>query len=383
VIYMIEHEQYEDALKEAYEAHCKDPDDAEAADLYRRASFAWLLERGRRLTFEEADEEALELFLDALELEPGSRFAVEWIAKTNAKITTRWLNHALELESNDHLVEAREAYYQAIHYHPNNLRALEGAGRMTIRLNYRVGLGEKYYTDGVRAFSRYQLEEARSGFDRAEKYAHAPERTARRMGQVRELLATQRIAIAESLAGDDLYAAARNEYRLALVLDPDLEGAQAGFERMGTEAEAKRLLEEARMLTLRRRFRHAREALAAGRELTERQIEAFDGMRDSIKEETHKAAYEDALTLEDDYRYDDAIAAYGTLLKEAQFYQDVRARKETLEEYVRIAADLYERAAGPVSDDERLRYLQQIEIFWPEYLDIQTQLTALKRGTSE
>jgi hypothetical protein len=68
---------------------------------------------------------------------------------------------------------------------------------------------------------------------------------------------------------------------------------------------------------------------------------------------------------------------YGELLEKAQFYKDVIARKDTLEQYMRLAAELYEKAAAETAPEKKLEYLQQIRVFWPEYKDVQVQIGEL------
>ena len=50
----------------------------------------------------------------------------------------------------------------------------------------------------------------------------------------------------------------------------------------------------------------------------------------------------------------------------------------TLSEYLGDASELYAEAKAAGTDQERRDLLRQIEVFWPEYLDIQEQLAALR-----
>jgi hypothetical protein len=89
--------------------------------------------------------------------------------------------------------------------------------------------------------------------------------------------------------------------------------------------------------------------------------------------------YRDALALERDWRYEEAAVRYDELLAEAQFYKDAIARRDTLNEYVRRAAELYEKAGAAATPEEQLMFLRQIELFWPEYKDVPVRIRALEK----
>jgi hypothetical protein len=55
----------------------------------------------------------------------------------------------------------------------------------------------------------------------------------------------------------------------------------------------------------------------------------------------------------------------------------VLGRKVPLEQYVRLAAELYEKAQAATSKEEKIRLLEQIRLIWPEYKDTSEQLKAL------
>ena len=161
-------------------------------------------------------------------------------------------------------------------------------------------------------------------------------------------------------------------------MEPGYEAAEAGFEKMKLEAEASEKLDLARMFILRGRFNQAEKLLVEWEEKTELQKERFRGVRDGIQEARFEHMYEEAYVLERDFRYPEAVALYGRLLDIAQWYKDVRARKDTLEEYIRRAEDLYARVEAEPSEEEKLRLLEELEIFWPEYQDVQRRLRTLR-----
>ena len=86
---LVDHGRYDEAVrKAAAEAEAK-PGDAAAQTLYKDASVAFLLEKGRRLTFKDADVEALHAFHEARAIEPDSKEVRAWIDKTNTKLARR------------------------------------------------------------------------------------------------------------------------------------------------------------------------------------------------------------------------------------------------------------------------------------------------------
>jgi hypothetical protein len=89
--------------------------------------------------------------------------------------------------------------------------------------------------------------------------------------------------------------------------------------------------------------------------------------------------YRDALALERDWRLEEAVARYDELLAEAQFWKDAITRRNTLQEYVRRAPELYEKAAAAATKEEQLQILRQIELFWPEYRDVSTRIRDLAK----
>lgn len=375
---LIAQEEYDEAVRYTDRLVQRDPDDERAQELYRMASVAWRLDAARTLTFADRDEEAIELLLAAQRSAPESEVVQAWLDKTYRKLTTRWLDHALELHAEDNIEAAIEAYGKALEYSPGNLSALNGMAQAVIQVNYRKGLGEAYYKDGLRALSDYWLQQAGSRFSYAGKYAPEDDRVQKRREQVDVHLAEERVVIAGTLEDEELYGAARNEYKLALALDPENELAKEGFARTEIEAEASERLREARMAILREDYGRANALIEEGMALTRHQQELFEGALTDIEEARLGVMYDEAVSLEKDYQYPEAIAAYDRILDRAQYYRDVITRRSTLNEYVRRAGELHAEAERAQDDATRLDLLQQIEIFWPEYRDVSEQLERLR-----
>jgi tetratricopeptide (TPR) repeat protein len=376
----LKHMQYEQAVELAAREASARPNDAKAQDLHRRASVALLLERGRRLTLDDQDVEALRVFQQAQELAPASAEVASWIDKTRRKLSDRWLQVGLELHSGGEIEAAVAAYEQCLALAPADSVALAALNSAMKTVEYRGQQFQRYFQEGVVAMSDYWLERARSRFEYAAKYKPEEERTAMRSQQVRLMLARQRLRVAEGLEEAGLFGAARGEYRMALDLAPDDAEAQAALERCSREVEAQRLLEMADYEMLRRNYDRAGEYLTRGEELTQKQKERFEGARASIQESRHEDLYQIALALEKDQRYPEAVEKYQELLDIAQYYKDVFTRRDTLQAYVELAASLHAKAKAATTDAERIDLLQQIEVFWPDYSDVKSQLETLRRA---
>jgi tetratricopeptide (TPR) repeat protein len=378
---LVDHGRFEEGVQMAADAAAKDPGNPEMQELYRDATVAYLLEQGRRLTFEDKDEEALAFMQRALETNPDSEEAADWIEKTNKKLALKHLDIALEEHAKDEIQKALANYEKALQFMPADKDALIGRDICVRILQRREGLGKSYFDEGVRALSEYWLEQARSRFSYSHKYQPADARTTDRRVLVEKLLAAQRMSAGRAFEKAGRFGSARNEYRVAHALDQGNEEARAGLERVQRELDVRAVLDRAKMHIVRGDFDEASKLAEEAGEKTVAQKDKVEGMVASIREGRLERQYRDALVLEHDFRYEDAVGKYDELLEKAQFYKDVIARRDTLQEYMRLAAELYEKAAAEGSGEKKLEYLQQIRVFWPEYKDIQAQIAELEKTT--
>jgi tetratricopeptide (TPR) repeat protein len=381
VPWLVRHGRYAEAVELAAERRNEDPDDQRAIDEHRLASAAWHMERGRRLSFENQNEEALQAFAEAKALAPEEPVVDVWIKATRDRLADEWLERGLEAHNADDLEGAIADYEKALSFVPDHAPTRETLARALLQLNYRRGMGEDYYDDGVRALDRYFLHEAHSLFSYVLKYEPKNDRAHERGDQTQELLAAERATMASELEAQGDFSAARNEYRLALLLAPELAAAQEGLERMQREEQAADLLREADRLGLQGRFDEAEQRLDQAGEITERQQPQIEAHRASLHDARLERLYEVARTLESDWRYEEAVAAYGKLLEREPYFRDAIARRDTLQSYVEQAAELYGKYEAATSAEERLTYLRQIAVFWPEYRDVKLRLAELE-GTS-
>jgi tetratricopeptide (TPR) repeat protein len=374
----LSHMQFGRALELAEDGVRAQPDDPQAQELLRRAQFAALFEHGRRLTLDDEDVEALKVFNQALPLEPDSPELADWIRKTQLKLGDRWLQVALELHARGALPEALDAYEQSLSYHPGYELALNGMAQVVKEVDHRELLGKQYFEGGVHALSDYWLERAKGLFSYSNKYKPDQPRTHERSKQVNLLLAKQRQKVAQAFEQRGLFGAARSEYRMALALAPDDPPSKEALERCTREVQAQRKLEAAHYQIMRGNWERAEKLIGEGRELTTVQAELFDGALAKMHEQQHDLVYREALALERDQRFEEAIAKYQELLAQASYFKDTLTRVDTLKSYVVLAGELYQKAAQAADDAQRLDYLQQIRIFWPEYRDVPKQVSELE-----
>ena len=374
VDYMIRRGLFVDAVFEAERLQRENPDDPAAAEAYRMASAAWLLEQGRRELFANRDEEALALFLEAGEIAPEQDVIRDWIDSAHHQLALTWHDRGLAWYVGDDLEKARDCFESALEHEPGNWRARASLYRILLQMNYREGMSAEYYDEGVRAYYDLRLDEADQYFSYSRKYDPGNERAIERRELTRTELAHQRVYLAAGHESNERYAAARNEYRMALLLDDGLEEALEGYERAGREAEATDFLREAERKILRKEYQVAVETLAEGRALTVRQQEAYDAMLDRIEEARLNDRYEVARTFESDQQFEAAVAAYDVLLGEAPYFLDAIARRDTLQSYIDEAGRLYEKAMNADSEEDVQRYLRRIEVFWPDYEDVRERL---------
>lgn len=356
------------------------PDDTRAREEWRLATVALLLDEGRRLSFERKDEAALEKFDAAFAIAPDVDQVVDWREASLTKLADHWVARAIEWHANDDLAKASECYEKALKYRPDDSRAKNGLGRVLIQLNYRRGMGEKYFQTGLEAMQEYFLDQAVHHFSATGKYDDDNERAKRRRAQADTLRAEERALQAALLEESGQFAAARNEYRLALLFDAEHKLAKEGFERSQREEKAAEFLRECENRILRRQFAEASKALEEGAALTQRQTEAFDTERARLKDARLMVDYEAARATEVDHRYEEAIQLYAALIEASGqgYFQDALARRDTLVDLVSKAESAYARAQTTEDATAKLQLLEQVLIVYPEFRDAASQADALR-----
>jgi tetratricopeptide (TPR) repeat protein len=372
--------EYVRAVELARERVDAKPGDPALREQWRLASIALLLDQGRQLSFADRDDEALAKFLAACELGPEVRQAIEWRESQLDKLADLWVTQAIEWHNKDELSKASERYEKALTYRPDDSRAKNGLGRVLVQLNYRRGMGEKYYKGGLEALADYWLDQASHHFSATGKYDSENERATRRRAQADTLRADDRVLQAADFEEQGQFGAARNEYRFATLFDPEHKAALEGLERTKKEEQAAEFLRECERSILRRKFEDAAASLDKGVAMTARQGDAFAAARERLHEARLQVDYEVARALEVDYQYEAASAAYAAIVSASHqgFFKDAIARRDTLEDLIQKAASLYERAQTEADSAAKMKLLEQVQLVYPEYRDTQAQLRALR-----
>ncbi|MDZ4774086.1 MAG: hypothetical protein SGI72_13235 [Planctomycetota bacterium] len=374
---LVNHARYEEAVKVSARAAEEAPEDAELQTLHRDASVAFLLEQARRASFLDKDEDALELLDRARALDPESNHVREWTEKTQRKLSERWLYMALELHAKDEIDAALASYETSLSYAPGDRDALTGRDLCLAILNHRAGLGRTYFDDGLHALAEYWLEQARSRFSYAKKYKPNDPKAVQREDQVEQLLASERLSLGRRAEEKRMFGEALAEYRKAFALEPQNEEARSGAERARSELDVAGLLARASMDIVRGRFDRATELVEEASAKTVAQSDMCEGKLAAIREARLERAYQGALALGRDNRYEEAVAAYSDILAKADYYKDAITRRDTLDEYIRLATDLYAKAQAATDPAAKLEALQQLRTFWPDYKDVADQIKAL------
>lgn len=377
---LVQRGQYQEAVREAKKRCDAAPDDQRAREIWRLASVALLLDAGRRLSFQDRDLEALAKFDEARAIGGDVPEVEQWRKATMAKLTDQWIQKAYEFHNSDDLAEASNCYEQALAYSPDDPRAKEGLARVLVQLNFRRGMGEKYYVEGIEALDEYFLEQASHHFGATGKYDDDNERAKRRRRETDTLRADERVIKAIDLEDQGNFAAARNEYRLATLFDPEHAEARAGLERAKLEERAAERMRECERRILRRQFDLAEKALDEGLALTVRQKEAFEAEKERLANARLMVKYEYARALEVDHRYEDAISAYTEVIESSAqgFFEDALARRDALQDTLVRAAQYYERAVAAATPEEQLALLKQVLIVYPDYKDARVRAQALE-----
>ena len=375
--YLVAQGDFTVAIAQARTAWEATPEDSAATKDYRFATVAFLLERGRTATFDDRDEDALADFEEAMALQPDAIQTAQWVAKTRRKLSGSWFVIARDQHASEQLFLAADAYEKALDYDPSNLDALEGLHRVGVQLGYRDGLSADYYNEGLSALRETDLHIAGSRFDYAGKYAQGDERPAKRRAEVDEALADRFAVLALELEEQGFYAAAKADFRVSLSLDGENQTSQEGYERMQIEADAHELFKRGEMWIRRGGFDQAVSVLHEGREMTSVQQDRFDELLGEIDDLRTAAQYEQALNYEHDFQFENAAGTYRELLDERGFYEDARARLTRMEQVIEEVEALY-AGLDQLSGKGLLAALEQIDVLWPEYRDVQEQMDAFE-----
>lgn len=370
---------YRGAIELASNRLADDPESAEARRDLDRAHVAIRLDRARTANFRGDFEESLMALDEAEEILPGQPEVAAWRMKSTAQLAAKLREVGRASEASGDFEDAFAKFLRADDLDPFGPQAKVGTERVLLRANYREGLGDAYYRDGVRALREFRTAEAVQGLDAALKYQPDDPRLRDRRSEAAGLLAEERLRIGEELERQGLFRAARNEYRLALLIVDDFAPAIEGLERTEVEVQVLDFLDEANRALILDNFDLALIRIERAASITVSQADVVESARTGVVEARLKWLYNDARELESDYSFLAAIEAYERLLEEADgFYDDAISRRDTLLSYIDLAEGFYLEANQATSKEEQLDYLRRIDLIWPTYRDVANRIATLE-----
>ncbi|MFT4710542.1 MAG: tetratricopeptide (TPR) repeat protein [Planctomycetota bacterium] len=369
---------YVEASSLAREQAMAAPDDASAASMLTMTKVAVLLEKGREASYEGDLTRALGLFFTADSEAPGHPVVENWIEKTVGELTEQCMRSASETAALGELDLATRHYERALVFSPGLETAKSGISRMLLLANYRSGRSQSYYKDGLRSMRDFWLGQASGDFAANEKYAPGNEPGEARRKELAQLLAQDRLLMARSFEDEGLIHAARNEYRLALLVAPNNNFAAKSFARMERAVEASDALREADRKTTRGELDDAVGILKDGVKISPDMRPEFLAAMNEVVEARAARLYAEGLDLELDSDFEGAVGKYDELLLENGFYKDALSRRKTCLGFVELAERLYSEAKQAKGPAAQLNKLKQIAVFWPEYLDVEELLAKLE-----
>jgi len=181
-----------------------------------------------------------------------------------------------------------------------------------------------------------------------------------------------------SLEAAGLYFAARNEYRLVLLIDPTNAAGREGLDRMDRESRATTTLSKADMEIRRGEVGKARKTLDGAELLTSSQQDHITLLRTDIDDRGLEEIYVEAQGLIQDNRFPEAVQVFDRLLALDPAYKDAATLKSTIEEFIRYAEEFYPQALAAPDDAAAETILRRIQVVWPEYRDIAERLAAIE-----
>lgn len=351
--------------------------------LQAEISVASGLETVRQMVFDGREVEALPVVEELKAAHPDVEAIDAWMERVRTKIADGWFEKARVAVAEERFDDARRAYAKSVEFDPTRIvvqNLLTELDRVEV---WRAEVAEEVYFSGVGHLVDGRLLEAAGDFGKVGKYREQPTRARQRVSEVNVLLAQARVASAAALVADGHFSAAAKEFEEAARLNPNSDRIAADLERMRAEARANQMLIEGRSMILRGELERGAVELTAGLELTELQKDVFQKELDGIGERRVQAAYDRALGLEHDFRFEQAVTAYEAILESRDFFKDCRARIDVLEDKIAEAERLHAEAAQAEDEATELSLLRQIEVFWPDYSDIPDRIRALTKKSDE
>ena len=322
--------------------------------LQEEISVASGLETVRQMVFDGREVEALPVVEELKAAHPDVEAIDAWMERVRTKIADGWFEKARVAVAEERFDDARRGLRaKSVEFDPTRTVVQNLLTELDRVEAWRAEVAEEVYFSGVGHLVDGRLLEAAGDFGKVGKYREQPTRARQRVSEVNVLLAQARVASAAALVADGHFSAAAKEFEEAARLNPNSDRIAADLERMRAEARANQMLIEGALDDPAWELERGAVELTAGLELTELQKDVFQKELDGIGERRVQAAYDRALGLEHDFRFEQAVTAYEAILESRDFFKDCRARIDVLEDKIAEAERLHAEAAQ--AEDEDLR----------------------------
>jgi tetratricopeptide (TPR) repeat protein len=376
---LLEHQAWDEAYREAVLRAEEAPDDERAAADLERARVAYCIDHGRQLALHGEVEDALALFEELERQGAAPDQVAQWLTKCRRMLSEERRVDGWELELQGDFDGASTRYREAVAYWPQDEFAKSGLERIDMLAAWRRDQRKSYYDSGTRELRNFQLPEARRSFEAALKFAPEDPDAARRVAEVRQTQAEERLALAVQLGEEGRFHAAATELRIAKELVPSFPNIDALIAIAELEISVSDTLGDAERLVRRGSTDEAIALIEAQLARTRLQTATVTAALLEARERRLEERYEAALALERDFDFPAAVAAYDALIEAAGgFYNDALARRDTLSSYIGLAAELYAEYEAAGDDAGRLAALRKLDLFWPTYRDVWERLIELR-----
>ncbi|HEB52606.1 MAG TPA: hypothetical protein ENI87_05040 [bacterium] len=366
--------------------------EAELAREHERVRRAFLRDRAQRLIFQEKEDLALR-DLDALaEADPDYPGLAALRAAAHRKQARRIVARGYELLAEDRYADAMKEFLASQRLVPGLEEADDGIASVRAELQRLNARARAQFLEAVRKVPEFRHVEVawhaasviNSTPDPDDEQRHSAEKL--RL-DARRASARETMARALECEHENRFGAAQVLYKAALLLDPEIEDAKAGIERMQNELRAQELIEKAQLLMRNGHYADARGLLDDAFERSTLSRGAISELMIEVRKLEAKAEYRAARDLEVMGKKAEALAAFEALAeKYPDGVEDEQARIAALKvdiEGAKVEWRLAEEAEQAGDLEKALGHYQSAEAYYPEWRDGERHIERLKRAIAQ
>ncbi len=382
--------RYENAYREVRKGLAEHPGDPRLLKLEKALRPRALVDRARRLTFDERNEEALAVLARALELAPDYEPALAWRRKVRAKIGERLTDEGLVALGYGELDKALARFQEALGYAPGSRRAKRGMQDVARRFQERRKEAEEHFREAVRA--RQFLDWERVYYEASWAVELDPDR---KDALDLELTAAAELAAKTRRIADDLAAAKSWRAAARLYLEAADYAAEAGLgwadaarrqaETMEREAKGRDTIRRCQAAIARRDFAAAERALREAEKLCLLDRTPLGRLANDLRLARLEALVERARALQREGRLAQAARSYDAAAKldpDGVWAQRARNLREDLAR----ARRLYDQGFRAMEEgklEEAMAAWREIMAFAPGYKDTSRRLVLARELYAE